>query len=128
VKALIAGVEYSLESINEASLGDLYALKLQTKSKDFGGVSLKTISDTFSRVGQSASDPDFETLDLLDDEQFIINIVGVIFLARRAAGENITLDDARAIPFTGFQLVDDEEEEVAEIPLEVAAEELIPQI
>ena len=125
---LVAGVSYELESINEASLGDLYTLKVQTKTSTFPGVSLKTISETFKRIGDLAGDPDFETLDLLDDEQFIINIVGVIFLVRRKNGENITLDDARAISFTDFQLVDDEEEEVAEIPLGVAADEPTPQI
>lgn len=121
---LVAGVQYELESINEASLGDLYTLKVQTKTSTFPGVSLKTISDTFTRVGELAGNPDFETINLLDDEEFIINIVGVIFLVRRKSGENITLDDARAVSFTDFQLVDDEEDEGSEVPLGVAAEEL----
>ena len=128
MKAVIAGVEYSLESVNESSLGDLYSLKVQTKTKDFGGVSLKTIAQTFERVGQLAQNPDFETLDLLDDEEFIINIVGVVFLVRRKSGEAITLDDARAISFTEFELVDDDEADEVEIPLGVPAVELPPQI
>lgn len=128
MKAVIAGVEYSLESVNESSLGDLYSLKVQTKTKDFGGVSLKTIAHTFERVGQLAQEPGFETLDLLDDEEFIINIVGVVFLVRRKSGEAITLDDARAISFTEFELVDDDEADEVEIPLGVPDVDLLPQI
>ena len=112
---------YSLqESVNGATLGDLYALKVQTRRDGSPGVSVKTISDTFTRVGELASADGFNPLDLLDDDVFIQNMVGVVFLARRKAGESVTVDDAGEVSFNDIQFITDDEDEPT--PLDGVAE------
>lgn len=103
---------YSLEdSVNGAALGDLYALKVQTRKDGSAGVSVKTISDTFVRIGEAASEPGFNTLSLLDDAEFIQNFIGVAFLARRKAGEQVTFEDAGRVSFNDLQIIPEVDEE-----------------
>lgn len=104
------------ESVNGATLGDLYALKVQTRVDGSPGVSVKTISDTFIRIGERAQEPDFEQLELLDDDVFLQNMVGIVFLARRKAGHEITVADAGRVSFNDIELIADEAEEEAEAP------------
>lgn len=110
-KIVISGVKYGLDdSVGRASLGDLYTLKVKL------GVSVKTITKTFARFGELAENDDFSPLDMLDDAEIIRNLQGIVFLARRKAGENISVDDAGMVSFMDieFELEDDEEEAVAE--------------
>ena len=117
----VGGSTYSLqESVNGATLGDLYTLKVQTRRDGSPGVSVKTISDTFTRVGEAAAADGFNPLDLLDDDVFIQNMVGVVFLVRRKAGEAVTFDDAAQVSFNDIQFISDEDDEDA-APLEEAA-------
>lgn len=103
---------YSLQdSVNGASLGDLYALKVQTRKDGSPGVSVKTISETFVRIGQQAASDDFSAVDLLDDDEFIQNMIGVVFLARRRAGEKITVDDAADVAFNDIEFITEDDEE-----------------
>ena len=116
----IGSETYSLEdSISQASLGDLYTLKVQTRRDGSPGVSVKSISETFIRLGERSAEPDFTGADLLDDDVFIENMIGVVFLARRNAGENITLEDARGVSFNDIAFIVDDEDDAA--PLDVAA-------
>lgn len=116
----IGSETYSLEdSISNAALGDLFTLKVQTRKDGSAGVSVKTISETFIRLGELSSRDDFTGADLLDDEVFIENMIGVVFLARRNAGENITLEDARGVSFNDIAFIVEEEDDAA--PLDVAA-------
>ena len=102
---------YSLEeSVNGATLGDLYALKVQTRKDGSPGVSVKTISETFTRVGEMAQRDDFSPLDMLDDDAFLQNMVGVVFLARRKAGEQITFDEAAQVSFDAIGFEADEDD------------------
>jgi len=115
---------YSLEeSVNGAALGDLYALKVQTRRDGSPGVSVKTISETFKRIGEMAQKPDFSPLDMLDDDTFLQNLVGVVFLARRKAGEEITVDDAARVSFDAIGFVEDVDDEADDLPLDEAAAE-----
>lgn len=107
------------ESVNGAALGDLYALKVQTRKDGSPGVSVKTISETFTRIGEMAQRDDFSPLDMLDDDVFIQNMVGVVFLARRKAGEQITVDDAARVSFDDIGFVADDDEADA-VPLDEA--------
>jgi len=120
---------YSLEeSVNDATLGDLYALKMQTKTADFTGVSLKTLSTMFARFGDLSSNPDFNTMDLLDDEDFLINMTGLIWLAKRKAGEPVTFAEAGQVSFTQVQFVDeaDADEDASDVPLGEDGDDLKP--
>ncbi len=106
---------YSLQdSVNGASLGDLYSLKVQTRRDGYAGCSVKTISDTFIRVGEMAGRDGFSPLDMLDDDEFIQNMIAVIFLARRKAGEQVTVDQAGQVSFTDIEfIVEDDEDDAA---------------
>lgn len=109
----VGSESYSLqESVAGASLGDLFTLKVQTRRDGFSGVSVKTISDTFSRVGELAAAGELSPADLLDDDAFLQNMIGLVFLARRKAGENITVEDAGRVSFTdiAFEVDEDDEE------------------
>lgn len=117
----VADETYSLqESVNGASLKDLYSLKVQTRKDGSPGVSVKTISETFVRIGELAATEGFSPLDLLDDDVFIQNMIGVVYLARRKAGEQITVDDAADVSFNDIEFITEDDEEDA--PLDEAAE------
>lgn len=107
------------ESVNDAALGDLLVLKVKTKTAEFSGVSIKSIAETFTAMGRRASEDGFTPLDLLDDEQFIVNMIGVVFLARRKAGESLTFEDAGRASFTDLEILSDEEDDA---PKDDAAE------
>lgn len=98
------------ESVNDAALGDLLVLKVKTKTADYSGVSIKTIADTFTALGKKAEAEDFTPLSLLDDESFIVNMIGIVFLARRKAGETVTFEDASRASFTDIQILADEDD------------------
>lgn len=110
----VGSESYSLqESVAGASLGDLFTLKVQTRRDGFSGVSVKTISDTFSRVGELAAAGELSPADLLDDDAFLQNMIGLVFLARRKAGENITVEDAGRVSFTDIAFEVDEDDEAS---------------
>lgn len=106
-----SGVYGLEESVNDAALGDLLVLKTKTKTADFAGVSIKTIAEMFTTLGKRSSDDDFNPVDLLDDESFIVNMIGVIYLARRKAGESLTVEDAGRASFTDLEIMSDEEDD-----------------
>lgn len=106
------------ESVSGASLGDLYQLKVQTRKDGLPGVSVKTISDALVRAGERAAEPDFQTVDLLDDEVFLQNLVGLVFLARRRAGQQVSFDEASRVSFQDIELIADDVE-VSELPKDV---------
>jgi hypothetical protein len=112
MKFIISGQDYPLEeSIQGAALGDLLALKLQTKTEDFKGVTVSSIQKMFVTLGEQVSQPDFNFLDVLGDEDFLRNIVGLVFLARRKSGEQLTYEVASRISFTDIQLATEPEPE-----------------
>jgi hypothetical protein len=124
VKIVINGVPYSLEeSVGGAHLGDLMQLKMQSKTAGSAGVSVPTINDLFRRLGDL---PDgFRPVDLLDDEDFLANVIGVMFLARRKAGEKVSYQDASEIAFDDFHFEDDDDE-VESAPKDEAVDEPEP--
>lgn len=113
--------EYDItESLQGAAIGDLLELKVKTKTPEFTGVTVKHIQGAFSAVGEKLSEGDFDTIDLLGDEDFLHAMFGLIFLARRRAGEKVTVDEAKSVKFADFQIIPDEGEEEAaeELPKE----------
>ena len=104
------------ESVSGASLGDLYQLKVQTRRDGLPGVSVKTISEALTRAGERASEPGFNSVDLLDDEVFLQNLAGLVFLARRRAGQPVTFEQAAQVSFQDVELIADESDDVGELP------------
>lgn len=143
---LIDGQNYSLDEIAEASLGDLFTLKVKTKALGYG-VSLKSINEMFDRLskkveaeaevdiqreerlaadpGADVSDlPAWDPMSLLDDEDYIVNMIGLVYLTRRIAGDDITVEQAWKSPFNSVTLAgpDDDELEEEASPKDEAAQ------
>jgi hypothetical protein len=103
MKISIDDTEYELfDSIGGAALGDLKVLKAS-------GVTVKSIKAMFDQMEVIFRDGG-DTLDLLEDELFLDNIIAVIYLSRRKAGEDITLADAAKVSFQSVHLVMEEED------------------
>lgn len=115
------GNTYDLsEAVSKAKLNDLMELKLKTQSTG-EGVSLKSIRGTFMRMGdtfkamsgqsdemtdeQMAEALSEAFLELLSDAEFVRNFVGVIFLARRRAGDKVTVEEAGEFAFSDIQFI-----------------------
>ena len=143
MKLIIGTTEYDVtDSIQKATLGDLMKLKVKTKTSTFIGVTAKSINQTFIAIGKhltaagelratryaeyvsaggdlaedevDLSNPDdWSTIDLLGDEDFLLNMQGLIYLARRRAGELLEVEDAADTPFDSFSLSTDDADEEA---------------
>lgn len=116
MKLAVDGVEYDVvDAISKAALGDLLKLKVKTKTSEFPGVTVKTIQKCFTTIGDLVQSEDFDVLDLLGDEDFLINMTGLIYLARRQAGEHLEVSDAAAVSFSSVEFIMDDDE-VVEAP------------
>ena len=111
------------EALGGAAIGDLLTLKLKSKTPDFLGVSVPSIQRCFVAMGAKAeaaaeAGGEFKMLDLLGDEEFLYSMLGLIFLARRSAGEVVTWESVGRTKFTDIELIadDDEEAEAEEDP------------
>lgn len=103
-----------VESVAGASLRDLKYLGRETASKDYPKVTVKSMQETFTNMGELLSVEGANTLDLLGDDAFLANIIGVVWLARRKAGEKLlTYEEAGDISFNEISFPDDEEDEPA---------------
>lgn len=115
------GNTYDLsEAVSKAKLNDLMELKVKTQASG-EGVSVKSIRATFMRMGetfkamsgQSDDVTDDEMaqllsdafLELLSDTDFVRNFVGVMFLARRRAGEKVTVEEAGEFAFSDIRFI-----------------------
>lgn len=114
MKLLIQGQAYELqEAIGEAFIGDLYTLKVKL------GISIKTINETFETMGELSQREDFNAMDLLDNSDVMLNLQGLIWLAKRKAGENITVEDAGRIPFAALSFEADPDDLDGEVEPEI---------
>lgn len=120
MKLIINEKPYDLdEAVSEASLGDLYVLKTKLN------VSVKTINKTFESLAELVERDDFDPLDLLDDADLMLNLQGMVWLARRKAGEIISLHEAGNIPFNAVRIEGDEEDEVEEPAIDPKAQDSV---
>lgn len=105
----INGVLYPVEGIvGKAKLGDV--LDLQTATKGELKVTPKTINNCLPRLPELLSIDGELTFDLLEDTELLANLIGLVFLTRRAAGENVSYEDARQTDFAGVKFDFDEAE------------------
>lgn len=111
MKLVIGETEYDItESVQYATLNDLMKLKVKTKTPDFLGVTAKSIDATFKAVGLRMQDPAFEAVDLLGDEDFLVHLQGLVYLAKRRAGEKIEVDEAGDTPFQSITFKSEDED------------------
>jgi len=109
MKLIIAGVgEYDIEEIlQNASLNDLYYLKVKTKTEEYpAGVSMKSLGEGMKKWGEFA-----DSSDILDDAEALLNLRSLIFLCRRHGGEKVTVDSANDFPLSAFAFETDENDE-----------------
>lgn len=120
MKLVVDGVGYEIvDSLNGAGLGDLRTVKREL------GVTVRSIKSTFDRLGESADDPEFDNLSLLEDDDFLLSMIGLIWLSKRKAGEKLSIADAEATPFDTFSLdFDEPEEDSADVPKGEAVESI----
>lgn len=86
--------------VEKASLHQLYELKVKH------GIGVKSLA----RMVQNMSKFD-DPMDVLEDKDGFRALMVVIWLARRYAGENLTMEEATNFPITSMELVDEEEPE-----------------
>lgn len=106
---------YTLDDIDQIPMGDLFVLKSFTHAQGYG-VELKTINAMLTGLGEKANDPEFDSADLVGDLEFLANIIGLIYIVRRCAGEKITPADAWATPVQGWQFIDSDEDGEGDAP------------
>lgn len=101
----INGDDYTLDGIQHVPMGDLFVLKSFTHDKGCG-VSLKTINAMFDQLAVKAADSGFNPIDLLDDNVFLANMIGLVYLVRRSAGDQIKVQEAWDTPFDEIEFID----------------------
>jgi hypothetical protein len=110
MKLIIDGVgEYDIQTIlEEASLNDLFYLKVKTKTEEFpAGVSMKTLGEGMKKWGEF-EDPS----DILDDAEALLNLRSLVYLARRHSGEKVSVDEANNFPLRAFRFEVEDGDEV----------------
>lgn len=104
MRIIIEGQDYGdiIDCVGRAGLGDLRDLKRHS------GVTAKSIRDAINWSIQQlpktkAEAKKFDSLDLLENDVFLDNMIGAIFLAKRKAGEvDFRIEDAERMPFDSF--------------------------
>lgn len=91
MKISIQGNTYPLfEAIGGAALGDLAKLNKR-------GVNVRSIKASFEKALKLLDDGG-DGLDLYEDDDYIANMTGVVYLALRHAGHDVTIEDAERVP------------------------------
>lgn len=123
MKLVIDGNTYDIETaITQATLKNLLAMQRQSKTATGFEVSLVSIQEMWERVGKLLQDPKFDQRTLIKDADFMVNMAGVMFLARRKAGEELTFDQASDVTWNGYSIEPDDDEVVEEGPKDEAEE------
>lgn len=119
MKIVISGTPYEFaESVGGASLNSLMELKSTTKARDPKGigVTVESIEAAFTAMTERSQREDFKAVTLLGDEEFLLNIVGVMFLARKKAGEKVTFESCGDVSFQDFSILIDDDDLEDEAP------------
>lgn len=104
MKLILGEKQYPLEeAMQKASLNDLYVLKVRS------GMGIKALKSNLEKM-QTYSDP----LDFLDDEGNLMALQAMIWLCRRFAGENLSIEEANSTPINEIGFETDDEEPAAE--------------
>jgi len=126
---LINDVEYNVEdALNNVSLGNLDILQKSTREDGFKGITRTFIKRYFNDESSgiklwTRENPDGDQDDLFAEEDFRRAIVGIIFLARRRAGEDATVKQAQDTLITEFRLISESQAEADADPKEAPAVE-----
>ena len=107
MKLVVDGTEYDIwDSVNLATLGDLDDLQEQSSTAKFDGVTDPYIRDAW-KIGAELVE---SGKSLRESQQFRRAIMGILFLAKRRVGEDVSWADVRKIPYVDAKLVFTEQE------------------
>ena len=107
MKLVVDGTEYDIwDSVNLATLGDLDDLQEQSSTAKFDGVTDPYIRDAW-KLGAELVE---SGKSLRESQQFRRAIMGILFLAKRRVGEDVSWADVRKIPYVDAKLVFTEQE------------------
>lgn len=105
MKLEVDGKKYDLEEgMSHAELHTLFELKSKY------GIGMKSMLKAVERM--KGLDP----MDLLEDVELFETFLAAIWLARRHAGEKLTLEEATSIPLAKLKFAAEEGDEVADPP------------
>jgi len=102
VKIIISGHEYSMATISKLTLWDTIELEKQT------GLTVDDFSKRMEVMAAAQEDP------TIPADMFVIGIL--VWLTRRKAGENLTLEQACDFPLDDMQVIEDETDQPAADP------------
>jgi hypothetical protein len=101
MKVKIQGKEYDIEQgMSKVSLTTLFELKSSY------GIGMQTLMKTGERFGKIK-----DNTEILEDLELLNAFRVMVWLARKAAGEKLTLDEANDFPLDTFEFVSDEPED-----------------
>ena len=107
MKLVVDGTEYDIwDSVNLATLGDLDDLQEQSSTAKFDGVTDPYIREAWKLAAELVE----SGKSLRESQQFRRAIMGILFLAKRRVGEDVSWADVRKIPYVDAQLVFTEQE------------------
>jgi hypothetical protein len=113
MKIRVGLVEYPLsEGLTHPTNNDVRYLRRASKELDGVAVTPSTMQQFSIDLGESLKASG--TFDLFADER-LANLTGMIFLARRKAGDNLTYEDAGDFDLTDWEFIPDADDEV-EVP------------
>lgn len=101
MKLVIGETEYDIwDSVNYATLGALDDLQDQSSTATFDGITDPYIRAAWVEAAELAKNGE----DLRGSQKFRRALMGVVFLAKRRAGEKVTFEDVRALPYADAQI------------------------
>lgn len=120
MKLVIGDVEYDIwDSVNYATLGDLDDLQEQSSTPTFDGVTDPYIRSAWKIAAELVD----QGRSLRESKEFRRAIMGIVFLAKRKAGEEVSWAEVRAVPYVDAQIRFSAKELAEEDPKESGAAE-----
>lgn len=110
MKLVLGETEYDVwDSVNYATLGALDDLQTQSCTTDFEGITDPYIRAAFIRAADLPSGT-----SLRGQQDFLRALMGIVFLAKRRAGEKVTFAEVREIEYHSAKLRFEPKEMAAE--------------
>jgi len=108
---------YDLDSaVAHPTLNNVKYLARASRGTGIPAVTPKTMQNLFIELGEQSQTPEFDATEFFSDPDRLANLQGVVFLARRAVGEDVTFEDSGDFDMTDFSFEDDEPVDEVEAP------------
>ncbi len=95
----IDGKDYSItDALTHPSLYDLHALKLST------GMGLQSLMKATDRIDEYKGD----FMQAFEESDLLLAFMAIIWLARRCAGERLTMEEANSFPVDEIEMIEED--------------------